>query len=667
MTSKKDIQKKIEHLRKEIARHDDLYFQNAEPEISDFEYDTLKHELNELEKKYPEFASAESPTVKVGDDRLAAFQAYKHLQSMLSIDNSYNKEELFEFEKRLQRILGSKKLTYVVEPKIDGMAISLSYEKGHFVRAVTRGNGVEGDDITQNIKTISTLPLKIKGANFPEVIEIRGEVYMTYAELERINKHREDEDLLPYANPRNLAAGTVKLLDPKEVAKRKLNLVMYGVGYSKPVFFKTQDELLKTLKNWGFPAQEKYWVAEGIEEVWDCIESLDKIRNNFDYGTDGAVVKLDSFALQEEAGKTSKSPRWAIAYKFAPDQAETILKDIRIQVGRTGILAPVADFEPVLLAGSTIAHATLHNADEIERKDIRIGDTVVIEKAGDVIPAVVRVVLEKRPKHSKPFKFPKICPACGTHAVRLEGEVAWKCPNVSCPPQVRRRILHFASRVAMEIENLGVAVVDQLVSKKLCESYADLYELKKTQLLELEKFADKAAQNLIDAIEASKKQPLWRLIHGLGIENIGAQSAKDLAQHFRSLQALMNASEEDITKIEGFGPVIAQSIHTFFKEHHNHKLVQRLIFQELNTKIEEASKSHQPLTGMSFVLTGTLPTLKREEAQELIENSGGHVSSSVSKKTSYVLLGDEPGSKFDKAKKLGVPILSEKEFLKLIK
>lgn len=662
-----DNLKRIKELRRLISHHDLLYYKNAQPEISDYEYDHLKKELEKLERTLPESQRQESPIETIGDDRQVEFVTYKHKKPMFSIDNSYDKEELFEFDARLKRLLGDQNFEYVIEPKIDGVAVSLTYENGNFIRAVTRGNGTEGDDITFNVKTIKNLPLHLRGKEHPEILEIRGEIYITQKEFERINREREEEDLPLYANPRNLAAGTVKLLDPKETAKRKLSIILYGIGFcSPPSFFITQAQIHSEFKKWSLPVHEKYWVVKGIEAAWECIEELDHIKNKFDFGTDGAVVKLDDLKLQEQAGTTSKSPRALIAYKFAPEQATTILKEIVIQVGRTGVLTPVAELESVHLAGTTVSRATLHNEDEIKRKDIRIGAKVIIEKAGEIIPAVIQCVKDKLWEQCEPYEFPTICPACGTQAIRLPGEVAWKCPNVACPPQVRRRIQHFASRQAMDIENLGKAIVDQLVTHKLCEHIADIYLIKEEQLLELERFAKKSAHNLIQSIEQSKKQPLWRLIHGLGIADVGAQGSKDLAKYFSSLEDLMKASEEELMQIDGVGIVVAKSVKSFFNEAHNQEIIKRLIDYGINTKSENVQKGAQLLQGKTFVITGTLPNYSRDEAKELIEKEGGHVSSSVSKNTDYLLAGEGPGSKFDKAKKLGIQIIDEKELERIL-
>tara|TARA_B100001248_G_scaffold260540_1_gene249016 strand:- start:33461 stop:35455 length:1995 start_codon:yes stop_codon:yes gene_type:complete len=657
---------RILSLQNEVARHDKLYYQEAAPEISDFEYDRLKTELAQLEAEHPELAQT-SPTLKVGDDRLDEFSSFPHAEPMLSLDNTYSQEELFDFDARLKRLLKIEALPYVVEPKIDGVAVSLTYQKGKLIRALTRGNGIQGDDITHNVLTIAAVPKSLSGKDHPDSVEIRGEIYITNAEFERINKEREAEELPLYANPRNLAAGTVKLLDPKETKKRKLSVVFYGLGACEPVLpFAEHAQVHPTLKSWGLPTLEKFWEASGITESWDAIEELDGLREQFTYATDGAVIKLNPLALHTKVGKTAKAPRWAIAYKFAAEQAETLLKDITIQVGRTGVLTPVAELEPVSLAGTTVSRATLHNADEIQRKDIRPGDTIVVEKAGEIIPCVVRVIPDKRSGNSTAYEFPKTCPACNTNAIRLPEEAAWRCPNPSCPPQIRRRILHYASRVAMDIDTLGIAVVDQLTEAQLCNTIADLYTLKEDDLVTLERFAPKSAQNLLKALEDSKANDLWRLVHGLGIPNVGSQSSKDLCKHFTSLEALQHATEADLLTIDGVGPIVAQSILQFFENPANQTLIERLTSYGLNTQAHQQAQGTQTLEGLSFVLTGTLPTLTRDEAKALIEKAGGKVVGSVSKKTDYLLAGEAAGSKLKKAQDLGIKIVDEDQLNQML-
>jgi DNA ligase (NAD+) len=677
-----EAQKRIAELRAQVARHDELYYRRAAPEISDLGYDRLKRELTDLEAKFPDAAQAagaDSPTTRVGDDRLEGFATYRHRQPMQSLDNTYSEAELREFHARLVKLLDREDLAYVIEPKIDGLAVSLTFEKGKFVRAVTRGNGVEGDDVTANALTIHSLPhelKKAKGAPIPAVIEIRGEIFMTLAEFRRINHEREEAGEPVYANPRNLAAGTLKQLDPHEVAQRKLEIVLYGLGYCDPADAagETQSGYHAQVRAWGLPTVEKIWTARGVDEMWTAVQKLDQLRHSFPYGTDGAVIKLDSLALQREAGSTSKAPRWAMAYKFAAERAETRLQAITIQVGRTGVLTPVAELEPVQLAGSTVARATLHNRDEIARKDIRVGDFVYVEKAGEVIPAVVEVNLARRTPECVPFVFPKKCPACGTRVVQVEGEVALRCPNYDCPVQVRRRVQHFASKACVDIEGLGEAMVDALVEKGWVKSVADIYRLRREDLLTLGKNVEKSTDNLLAAIMASKHAELWRFIHGLGVTHVGAAAAKDLAVRFGRLDALAQAKFEDFigekksSLIEGIGGTMAQAIIEYFNEPRNRALVSELLALGVSPAAPAPRAAvGTALAGKTFVLTGTLPSLTREAATSRIEAAGGKVSGSVSKKTSYVLAGAEAGSKLDKAQALGVPVIDEAEFLKMLK
>ncbi len=667
MESSKVIDK-IMKLRAEIARHDELYHREAKPLISDFEYDQLKVELVALEAENPELALEESPSNKVGDDRLEGFTTYPHRSPMQSLDNTYSESELRDFHARIVRLLGEEQsFSYVVEPKLDGVAVSLTYEQGKLVRAVTRGNGVEGDDVTENVRTIQSLPHQLSGNNHPEVIEIRGEIYMTNAEFVRINRGREEAGLETYANPRNLTAGTIKQLDRSEVAKRNLAIVLYGLGYCEPLIVSRQSDFQNLLKGWGLPVVEKFWQAEDIDQVWSQIMELDAARQDFSYATDGAVVKVDSIALQEELGSTAKAPRWAIAYKFAAEQAETLLKEITVQVGRTGVLTPVAELQPVQLAGTTVSRATLHNQEEVARKDVRVGDTVIVEKAGEIIPAVVSVVMAKRPADSEVYHFPEACPICQTLAIQIPGEVAKRCPNLSCPAQVRRRLEHFASKQCLDIEGMGQSVVEQLVEKGLISRLSDIYRLRSEDLIELEKFAEKSVENLLQGIELSKRTELWRFIHGFGIQQVGAAAAKDLAKTFGSLEKLAAADQETLVKIDGIGEKTAEGIHAYFREPMNTQLMeelQKLGIEPMAPAVEEVTEG--AFSGKTVVLTGTLPTMTRGEAGKRIEASGGKVSSSVSKKTDYVLAGVEAGSKLEKAKKLGVAILDEEAFLQML-
>ncbi len=675
---------RIRLLREEIRKHDELYYQDASPQISDREYDHLKQELTKLESSQGELDlfsetgedeknTRNSPTQTVGDDRLDAFESHRHMEPMLSLDNTYEKAEFIEFDRRLRRHLKEvtaeeESFSYVVEPKLDGVAISLTFEDGELVRAVTRGNGVKGDVVTQNLLHIEKLPKRLLGRIVPQVVEIRGEVYMTYEEFVRINEEREAEEAPLYANPRNLAAGTIKLLDPKEAKTRKLEIVLYGLGACHPAGkFKKQGDFHLAIRDWNLPTVENHWRVDSIEEAWQAIEKLDSLRNDYAYPTDGAVVKLDSLELQRLAGSTSKAPRWAIAYKFETEQKETVLEGISTQVGRTGNVTPVAHLKPVFVAGTTVTRASLHNADEIARKDLRVGDSVIVEKAGEIIPQVVRVVLEKRPAEVKAYDFPTHCPECETELTKAEGEVAWRCPTKDCPAKVRGRIEYYASRTCMDVENLGEAIVEQLVKLKLVGNVADLYDLKREDLLGMEGFADKSADNLITALEDSKDQELWRLICGLGIKHVGTAAAKDLARELGSLQAIAAAETEMLVAIDGIGEIMANSIRDFFEDSENLKVLTRLEKCGLTLTADSASSSKDsPLSGLTFVLTGALEHFTRDEASVRIEALGGRVSSSVSKKTTYLVAGSGAGSKLAKAEKLEVAVLDEEALLELL-
>ncbi|MFA5264627.1 MAG: NAD-dependent DNA ligase LigA [Opitutaceae bacterium] len=669
-----EISSRIAGLRAEIARHNELYYRNARQELGDFEYDALKRELADLEAAHPELALGDSPTRRVGDDRSEGFARARHRQAMTTLDNTYDEMELREFHARLAKLLGSEDLDYTVEPKIDGLAVSLTYESGRLVRAVTRGDGEEGDDVTANARTILSLPQQLQGLPLPGLIEIRGEVYLTYSEFERINRQQEEAGLEPYANPRNLAAGTLKLLDPAEVAQRRLEIVLYGLGHCEPEVVGAQSEFQTQLRNWGLPVVDGWRRVRGIDAAWRAIGELHEARRAFAYGTDGAVVKLDRFDQQRIAGFRGEgqaarklSPRWACAFKFAPDRAETRINDITIQVGRTGALTPVAELEPVFLAGTTVKRATLHNADEIARKDVRVGDAVLVEKAGEIIPAVVAVLLEKRPPGSEPYSFPKSCPVCHTPAIRAEGEVAWRCPNPDCPEKIRRQLAHFASKACLDIEGMGEEVVDLLVTNGLVRTIPDIFRLKLADLLPLKKSGEIWAGNLISAIDARRSADLWRVINGLGIPQVGAAAAKDIAARFRSIEALMAADETSFLeiKIKGIGEKTALSILDWLKSPSHQAMMRDMMEAGLAPTpppILVAGASAPPLQGKIFVLTGALPTLTRDQAKAMIEAAGGKVSESVSKKTSYLLAGEEAGSKLEKAGTLGVPVIDEAQF-----
>ncbi len=663
-------------LVEEIRRHDHAYYVEAKPAISDHDYDRLYHELLELENFFPELASADSPSQRVGGAPLSEFKTVRHAVPMMSLDNTYSQDEMRDFVKRVQKLLPGEKLEWVVEPKVDGVAISLRYENGVLVTGATRGNGTEGDDVTSNLKTIHSVPLRLHG-KFPSVLEVRGEVYMTKAGFEKLNAERKAAGEELYGNPRNTAAGSLKQLDPKIVAKRPLDVVLYGIGElqnSKPEGQspKSQRELLDWLKSFGFKTPGRTWFCHSEDELIAAINELDKIRKNFPYETDGAVIKLNSFEQQRRTGATAKAPRWAIAYKYAPEQAETKLKTITVQVGRTGALTPVAELEPVFLAGSTISRATLHNEDYIREKDIRIGDTVIIEKAGEVIPAVVSVVLNKRAGSEKAFTFPKICPECGSTVFKEIGAdeeegAVWRCPNPDCPAQIRGRLEHWCSRGAMDIEGGGEVLVAQLAKSGLVRDVAELYRLKLDEVANLERMGEKSAKNFLDALIASKTRDTWRVLYGLGVLHVGAGVAKSLCKHFPTLDDIFAASSERLMEAEDIGEVIAQSIVRWHGDSVNRKLIERLRKAGLNFKSElyNPAVANGPFAGKTFVLTGTLPTMTREEATAKIESLGGKVSGSVSKKTDFVIAGEEAGSKLDKAQKLGVKVIREAEFLLL--
>jgi DNA ligase (NAD+) len=662
----KQAAKRVAQLREEIEEHNRRYYEEAAPTISDREYDRRYKELVDLESKFPQLVTPDSPTQRVGGKPLKAFEPIEHRVPMLSLDNTYSEEEVADFYARISRLLPKEKIPVVIEPKVDGVAVSLLYENGKLRHAATRGDGTVGDDITQNIRTIRSVPEQLPG-KAPKLLEVRGEVYMDKKGFEKLNADREKEGLPLFANPRNAAAGSLKQLDPAIVAKRPLGLVCYGTGVTEGIDVDLHSKIFPFLRKLGLSATEKWWQADSVEKILKAIHELDQVRHDFPYQTDGAVVKVDSFAQRERLGFTAKSPRWAIAYKYAAERVETRLIDIIVQVGRTGTLTPVAVLEPVLVSGSTVSRATLHNEDEIKRKDIRIGDKVVIEKAGEVIPAVVEVRTKARTGKEKKFRMPTTCPECGSKVVKDEGQVAVRCINGRCPAQRKRKIEHFASRGAMDIEGLGEMMVEQLVSKNLVRDVSDIYELTAEKMSILERMGEKSIANLLEAIESSKKRPLWRLIFGLGILHVGVSASRALADHFRGLERLMEASVEELQRIPDVGEVVAQSIHQFFQEKQNRKIIERLEKLGVRPKIEPRREtSDSPFARSTWVLTGTL-SQPREEIAEMIIERGGKVSGSVSKKTNYVLAGDAAGSKLEKAKQLGVRIVDEAQFRKMLK
>jgi len=658
--------KKINQLRETIERHNRLYYVLAKPEISDREYDRLYTELEALERQFPDLILPDSPTQRVGGEPLTEFHQVRHRVPMMSLANTYSREELVNFDERLKRLLPGEKIEYVLEPKIDGVAISLRYEKGRLVLGSTRGDGTTGDDITVNLRTIKSIPLRLAGGKLPPVFEARGEVFMTHEGFLALNREREKQGLELFANPRNAAAGSLKLLDSREVSKRPLDVIIYAVGELAGIDFATHEQMIENLKAFGLKTPPKYWTCSSIDEAFRALDELKATKSKFEFDMDGGVLKVNDRTLYDRLGATAKSPRWAVAYKYEPERSETTLKSITVQVGRTGVLTPVAELEPVFLAGSTINRATLHNAEEIQRKDIRIGDRVVIEKAGEVIPAIVEVNKAARKGNESVFTMPKKCPVCGGEITRGEGEVAFRCENLHCPAQLKRWLRHFAARGAMDIEGLGEAIIDQLVDNKMVASPADLYFLKQEQFAELERMADKSAANLTAGIEESKKRDLWRLIHALGIRQVGSKMAQNLENRFNSLDEIMAAGQETLETIHDMGPVAAASIVAFFKSERNQQLIARLKQAGLCfAASENKSSSSKKLAGKTFVLTGAL-SRPRLETEELIRAHGGQVSSSVSKKTSYVVAGAEPGSKLTKAKKLGITVLNEDEFNTLL-
>ena len=669
MAVPEEVRKEVERLRELVNYHNIKYYRDDNPEISDAEYDELFRRLVELEKKYPELITPDSPTQRVGAPPLEKFEKITHLTPMFSLDNAMNPDELREFDRRIKRMLGtSRDIEYTAEPKIDGLAINLIYERGRFISGATRGDGITGEDVTQNLKTIRELPLRIMDKNPPELVEIRGEVYMKLKEFQELNKERERKGEPLFANPRNAASGSVRQLDSNITASRKLHLFVYQLGEVRGRSFKTQWEVLNQLRSWGFPVQDKIRLCKSIDEVVDFYQKLIEERDKtFEYEIDGLVVKVNSLELWARLGETARAPRWAIAVKFPPRQKTTKIKDIIVQVGRTGALTPVAILEPVEVGGVIVKRATLHNQDEIDRKDIRIGDTVIVQRAGDVIPEVVKPILEKRPKNAQKFTMPEKCPVCGSKVVRPEGEAIHRCININCPAQIKERIKHFASRNAMNIEGLGDKIVELLFERELVKSIADLYRLKKSDLVGLPGFAEKSARNLIDALEQSKKTTFSRFLYALGIRLVGEHTAQLLAEHFKNLGELARASLEDLMNIEGIGPEVAHSIKDFFENKDNQKLVRELLELGISFKEEKKPARETPLSGKTVVLTGALDSMPREQAKVLIQRAGAKVASSVSKKTDLVIVGKDPGSKYDKARALGIKLINEQEFLSLLK
>ena len=670
-TTSKDLGKKIEALRDKIRHHEYRYFVLDDPEISDAEFDQLMNQLKQIEADHPALITADSPTQRVGGKSREGVVKAPHSSPMLSLDNTYNVEELRNWERRVHELTGRNDVEYVCELKLDGMSLALHYENGALVRGITRGDGVIGEDVTLNVRTVRSIPLsiskeKLKKAGVRLDFEVRGEMLMPLEAFKKMNREREEKGLSLFANPRNATAGTVRQLEPSIVSQRRLDYFSYMLLQNGRTVFDRHWETLNALDALGFKVNSSRKLAKSFEEVWTFIEAQETKREKLPYEIDGIVVKVDRTALQDELGYTGKAPRWAIAYKYAARGGITQIENILVQVGRTGKLTPVAALKPVPIGGTTVTRATLHNMDEIERLGVKIGDWVEVERGGDVIPKVTRVVEDKdHPRGHKLFHMPEKCPECGTHVVRTEGEVDYRCVNANCPAKLRETIRHFASRGVMNIEGMGDALVNQLTERGLVKNVADIYKLTKADLLSLDRMGDKSAQNVLDEIEDSKKLPLERVIYGLGIRFVGERTAQFLAEHFGSMKALMSASEEELQQATEVGPRIASSIAEFFQEQHNQELIKRLGQAGLTfAGVKKERGTH--LAGKTFVLTGTL-THPREEVKQAIENAGGRVSGSVSKKTDYVVAGSDAGSKLEKAKELGIEVIGETELQQLLR
>ncbi len=655
-------------LRDEINDHNYRYYALDSPVISDAQYDKLLRELQDLEQKYPDLISPDSPTQRVGAQPLAAFGAVRHKIPMTSMDNAFDDAEARDWDARCRKGLERDTVAYTAEPKFDGTSIALRYENGVLTQAGTRGDGSSGEDVTANVRTIRTVPLRLQGRGWPKLLEVRGEVVIPKKDFERLNAEQLRREEKVFANPRNAAAGSLRQLDPKITAARPLAFFPWGLGeVSEPVARK-YSEAVRRLKDWGFKVSEFFQTAQGIDECLKYYQKLLKKRETLPFEIDGVVYKLDDFGQRDQLGFTARAPRWAIAHKLPAQEETTVVEDIMPSVGRTGVITPVAVLKPVPVSGVTVTHATLHNEDELRRKDVRIGDTVIVRRAGDVIPEVVGVIKDKRPKGTRLWHIPDQCPECGSKVIREEGEAAHRCTaGLYCPAQRMGAILHFASRLAMDIEGLGDKLVEQLVSTKMIATVADLYHLKMDELAALERMGEKSARNLLDNIERSKNTTLARFLYALGIPQVGEATAETLAEHFGTLEALTDADRERLEEIPNIGPTMAEDIHAFFYEKHNRDVITALRKAGIHWPVvKRRSKEGLPLAGKSFVLTGALAGLSRDEAKKRLQALGATVSSSVSKKTDYVIVGDEPGSKYDKAKELGVKTLNEKEFLELL-
>jgi DNA ligase (NAD+) len=664
----KDIGKRIEKLRAEIRRHDYLYYVLNQPEIGDRQYDKLFAELKELEEANPQFVTADSPTQRVSERPLEGFATIRHAVPMLSMDNTYNAEELRAFDERVRKQLGSKDYSYVVELKIDGVAISLRYVRGELAAAATRGDGEVGDDVTANVRTIKAVPLVLLGSgDIPDVLEVRGEVFMPAKAFAGLNRLREEADEPLFANPRNATAGSLKLLDARITATRNLSFLAYATGEMSEPLADNHYQTLERFKKLSLPVNPHIKEARDIDEVINiCLGWSDK-RLKLDYQIDGMVIKVNRFEQRDILGATGRAPRWCISYKFPAEQAETKVESIDVQVGKSGILTPVANLTPVQLSGTTVKRASLHNFDELKRLDVRCGDTVVIEKAGEIIPQVVEVIKKSRPAGAVPFKVPKKCPNCGSQVAKDEDGVYIRCLNPDCLGQLKERLRYFAGRNQMDIEHLGEALIEQLVEAGLVKNFADVYKLQVSDLAELERMAEKSAGNVIEAIEKSKAQPLWRLVAALGIRHIGGQSAQILAEHFGSLEALMEADQETLEVIDQIGPKMAESVYEYFRNSKNRAVVDELLAAGVEPKQPKAvKKATGRLAGKTIVVTGALENFSRQQVEQAIKEAGGKPSPTVSKKTDFVLAGKEPGSKLEKAHKLGVEVIDERQFLEMV-
>ncbi len=663
------IKNQIEGLRDQIRHHDHQYYALNMPDISDQDYDHLFAQLRKLEDDHPEYASPESPTQRVSGEPLDGFTSVEHSLPMLSIDNTYSAEDLRLFDQRVKKIIEDHPFQYVVEPKIDGVAASLRYENGLLTLATTRGDGKVGDDVTNNVRTIASVPLKLSQINkAPEVLEIRGEIFMPNAVFNQINKDRSDAGEAAFANPRNATAGSLKMLDHRIVAQRKLQFIGYALGLVEPAgFSQSHDETLKKLKSHSLPVHQEYGVVNDIEEVIDLCNQWDKKKNDLGYMIDGMVIKVNDVSLQQQLGMTARAPRWCIAYKFPAERVETKVESIDVQVGKTGALTPVVNLIPVLLAGTTVKRASLHNFEELERKDVRIGDVVTIEKSGEIIPQVVEVLLGKRPGGTKSFSVPTECPACGGQVQKDQQGVSVRCLNPQCQAKMIEQLKHFAGRNQMDIDGLGESIIEQLVQEKLVMTIPDLYRLSQEQVESLERMGEKSSRNLIDSIQVSKERPLANVLSGLGILHVGAKVAEIIAEHFGRIDSIMKADIETLEAIDEVGPVIAKSLYDFCRDTEKRNILEQLI--ELGLKMpgpDKTAPKSNVLDGKTIVVTGTLEGLSRKDIEQLVKQHGGKPSSSVSKKTSFVVAGENPGSKVEKAKSLGVEILSGKEFIDLI-